>query len=260
LVDTTLFRAHMFATPSLAGSLFRIANFCDPEVVMERLEETGRYNDLIDFLYGKKLHRQALELLQRFGQTDNGPLSGPTRTVAYLQNLPPDQIDLVLEFGEWPLRANHELGMEIFQTDTENAETLPRPRVLGFLEGIDTTLAIQYLEHVIHEWNDMTPDIHQRLLILYLDQLTSNEQGEWKEKFLTMLKESEQYSPAKMLDRLDREGTLRATPVRQAIPDENQIPTTTKPELSYLARWASTDRRSRSTSSNLRTTRKQKSE
>ncbi|KAJ5270748.1 hypothetical protein N7505_006506 [Penicillium chrysogenum] len=205
LVDTTLFRAHMFATPSLAGSLFRIANFCDPEVVMERLEETGRYNDLIDFLYGKKLHRQALELLQRFGQTDNGPLSGPTRTVAYLQNLPPDQIDLVLEFGEWPLRANHELGMEIFQTDTENAETLPRPRVLGFLEGIDSTLAIQYLEHVIHEWNDMTPDIHQRLLILYLDQLTSNEQGEWKEKFLTMLKESEQYSPAKMLDRLDRE-------------------------------------------------------
>jgi hypothetical protein len=195
----------MFATPSLAGSLFRIANYCDPDVVMERLEETGRYNDLIDFLYGKKLHRQALELLQRFGQTENGPLSGPTRTVAYLQNLPPDQIDLVIEFGEWPIRANHELGMEIFLTDTENAETLPRPRVLGFLEKIDTTLAIHYLEHAINEWNDMTPDIHQRLLILYLDQLTSNK-GEWKDKFLTMLKESEQYSPAKMLDQLDREG------------------------------------------------------
>ncbi|KAJ6063644.1 hypothetical protein N7499_012324 [Penicillium canescens] len=204
LVDTTLFRAHMFATPSLAGSLFRIANYCDPDVVMERLEETGRYNDLIDFLYGKKLHRQALELLQRFGQTENGPLSGPTRTVAYLQNLPPDQIDLVIEFGEWPIRANHELGMEIFLTDTENAETLPRPHVLGFLEKIDTTLAIHYLEHAINEWNDMTPDIHQRLLILYLDQLTSDK-GEWKDKFLTMLKESEQYSPAKMLDRLDRE-------------------------------------------------------
>ncbi|CAG8946677.1 unnamed protein product [Penicillium salamii] len=204
MVDTTLFRAHMFATPSLAGSLFRIANFCDPEVVMERLEETGRYNDLIDFLYGKKLHRQALELLKRFGQTDNGPLSGPTRTIAYLQNLPPDQIDLIIEFGEWPLRANHELGLEIFLTDTENAETLPRSTVLEFLETIDATLAIQYLEHVINEWNDLTPDIHQRLLVLYLDQLVSN-QGDWRDKFLTMLKESEQYSPAKMLDRLDRE-------------------------------------------------------
>jgi hypothetical protein len=251
----------MFATPSLAGSLFRIANFCDPDVVMERLEETGRYNDLIDFLYGKKLHRQALELLQRFGKTDSGPLSGPTRTVAYLQNLPPDQIDLVIEFGEWPLRANHELGMEIFVTDTENAETLPRSRVLAFLEKIDITLAIQYLEHVINEWNDMTPDIHQRLLILYLDQLTSNnEQGKWKDKFLTMLKESEQYSPAKMLDRLNREGTLRTITTKQAHTDECQIPTFMKPELSYSAKWASIDRHSRFTFSNWRTTRKQKSE
>lgn len=201
----------MFATPSLAGSLFRIANFCDPDVVMERLEDTGRYNDLIDFLYGKKLHRQALELLKRFGQADNGPLSGPTRTIAYLQNLPPDQIDLVLEFSEWPLRVQHELGMEIFLTDTENAETLPRPRVLAFLETINPNLAIQYLEHVIAEWNDLTPDIHQRLLNLYLNQLISNEANEkdWKDRFLTMLKESEQYSPAKMLDRLDREGMFR---------------------------------------------------
>ena len=42
LVDTTLFRAHMYATPSLAGSLFRISNFCDPEVVMTKLEESGK--------------------------------------------------------------------------------------------------------------------------------------------------------------------------------------------------------------------------
>jgi hypothetical protein len=207
LVDTTLFRAHMFATPSLAGSLFRIANFCDPDVVMERLEETGRYNDLIDFLYGKKLHRQALELLHRFGQEESGLLSGPTRTVAYLQNLPPSQIDLILEFGEWPLRENHDLGMEIFLAETENAETLPRPRVLAFLEGIDTKLAIQYLEHVIHEWNDMSPDLHQRLLMLYLDRINADKSDkECKDKFLAMLKESEQYSPAKTLDRLDREG------------------------------------------------------
>lgn len=207
LVDTTLFRAHMFATPSLAGSLFRIANFCDPDVVMERLEETGRYNDLIDFLYGKKLHQQALGLLQRFGQEESGLLAGPTRTVAYLQNLPPDQIDLILEFAEWPIRENKELGMEVFLTDTENAETLPRPRVLEFLLGVDSKLAIQYLEHVIHEWNDLSPELHQRLLILYLDQLTAEKSDtETKRKFLEMLKESEQYSPAKILDRLNREG------------------------------------------------------
>ncbi|KAJ5927916.1 hypothetical protein N7466_006872 [Penicillium verhagenii] len=206
LVDTTLFRAHMYATPSLAGSLFRIANFCDPEVVMERLEETGRYNDLIDFLYGKKLHRQALELLRRFGQGEEGVLSGPTRTVAYLQNLPPDEIDLILEFGEWPLQTDQEIGMEVFLTDTENAETLPRHKVIRFLESLDSKLAVRYLEHVIHEWNDMSPDLHQQLLVLYLDHLTADKNdAQTKEKFLEMLKESEQYSPAKILNRLDRE-------------------------------------------------------
>ncbi|EPS27288.1 hypothetical protein POX_e06260 [Penicillium oxalicum] len=206
LVDTTLFRAHMYATPSLAGSLFRIANFCDPEVVMERLEETGRYNDLIDFLHGKKLHRQALEILQRFGQEESGLLAGPTRTVGYLQNLPPDQIDLILEFAEWPIRENHDLGMEIFLAETENAETLPRSRVLGFLEKIDVKIAVRYLEHVIHEWNDLSPDLHQRLLMLYLDRINAGQdESMCKEKFLNMLKESEQYSPAKILDRLNRD-------------------------------------------------------
>ncbi|KAL1955248.1 hypothetical protein VTO42DRAFT_8907 [Malbranchea cinnamomea] len=230
LVDTTLFRAHMYATPSLAGSLFRITNFCDPDVVMEKLEETGRYNDLIDFLFGKKLHRPALEHLRRFGEqgqsqeeqqqqtskkTPTPPqLLGPSRTIAYLQHLPPSEIDLILEFAEWPLRTDPELGMEIFLADTENAETLPRERVLEFLTGIDKRLAIRYLEHVIGELNDMTPELHQRLLMLYLEKLLSPAVGEevpdgerasFKVKFLDMLKISAQYSPAKMLDRLPRD-------------------------------------------------------
>ncbi|KAJ9218678.1 hypothetical protein DTO169C6_8992 [Paecilomyces variotii] len=221
LVDTTLFRAHMYATPSLAGSLFRIANFCDPDVVMEKLEESERYNELIDFLYGKKMHRPALELLRKFGQAEteeeNAPqLHGPRRTVAYLQNLPPDMIDLILEFAEWPLRADPDLGMEIFLADTENAETLPRQRVLEFLEKVDSDLAVRYLEHVIGELNDETPELHQRLLTLYLERLQKHKSGErkfaeekeydeTKNKFLDLLKSSAQYSPAKMLDRLPRD-------------------------------------------------------
>ncbi|KMU77873.1 AvaB protein [Coccidioides immitis RMSCC 3703] len=223
LVDTTLFRAHMYATPSLAGSLFRIANFCDPDVVMEKLEETGRYNELIDFLFGKKLHRPALEHLQKFGQAEKEEKSapqllGPKRTITYLQNLPPEMVNLILEFAEWPLRTDPELGMEIFLADTENAETLPRDKVLDFLQGIDPKLAIRYLEHVIEELNDMTPDLHYRLLLLYLERLKNGkegeeaaefqdeeERGECKGKFLDMLKSSSQYSPAKMLDRLPRD-------------------------------------------------------
>lgn len=244
LVDTTLFRAYMFANPRLAGSLFRIANFCDPEVVMEKLEETGRHNDLIDFLYGKKMHRQALELLKKFGQADSEEetapqLHGPKRTVGYLQNLTPDRIDLILEFAEWPLREDPDLGMEVFLADTENAETLPRHQVLGFLQGIDTNLAVRYLEHVIGELNDMAPDLHQRLLVLYLERLqkdktqewpfpNENDRADWLGKFLEMLKSSSQYSPAKILDRLDRDGT---SPLLSVFPGQRILTHAADPEF-----------------------------
>jgi len=205
----------MYAQPSLAGSLFRIANFCDPIVVNEKLLESGRYNDLVDLFFGKKLQRDALELLKKFGQAQEESevapqLRGPGRTVAYLQNLPPEMIDLILEFAEWPLRQDPELGMEVFLADTENAETLPRDKVLNFLENIDLKFAIRYLEHIIHELNDSTPNFHQRLISLYLDRLKSGdfknaeEQTEWRETFLDFLRESRSYSAGKVLGLLPR--------------------------------------------------------
>ena len=216
LVDTTLFRAYMFVSPSFAGPLFRIDNFCDPDVVNEKLIEAGRYNDLVDFFYGKRMHREALELLKRFGDTDEADetapqLAGPQRTVAYLQNLPPEMIDLILQFSKWPLQKDPELGMEVFLADTENAETLPRPAVLQFLEGIDRRFAVKYLEHIIHELNDTTPGFHQRLVEIYIQGLNSgsfkndNERLQWTEKTLEFLKNSKNYQAYKALGQLDRD-------------------------------------------------------
>jgi len=76
-VDTALFRAYMYSRPTLASSLFRIPNFCDPDVVNERLVEHNRFNELVDFFYGKKLHRQALGLLRRFGSPDEPDEAAP---------------------------------------------------------------------------------------------------------------------------------------------------------------------------------------
>ena len=218
LVDTTLFRAYMFVSPSFAGPLFRIDNFCDPDVVNERLIEAHRYNDLVDFFYGKKLHRPALELLKKFGEADeedeDAPqLHGPQRTVAYLQNLPPEMIDLILQFAEWPLRKDPELGMEVFMADSENAETLHRPRVLEFLQSIDQQLARMYLEHIIQELNEDTPDFHQKLINIYIERLKSgdfpndNDQAVWKEKTLDFLKTSKHYQSYayKVLQKLPKE-------------------------------------------------------
>lgn len=218
LVDTTLFRSYMFASPSLAGPLFRIDNFCDPDVVKDKLVETGRYNDLVDFFYGKKLHRPALELLKKCGQQDEedkttSQLAGPQRTVTYLQNLPPELIDVILEFAEWPLRKNADLGMEVFLADTENAEKLPRANVIDFLQDIDRKLAMTYLEHIIHGLDDTTPDFHQKLVSIYVEGLKLNDFGEemerqvWREKTLDFLRTSKHYQPYKILRQLSAEGT-----------------------------------------------------
>ena len=215
IVDTTLFRAYMFVSPSFAGPLFRIDNFCDPDVVKEKLVEAGRYNDLVDFFYGKKLHHQALDILKQFGDVDNESeeapqLAGPERTIQYLQNLPPEMIELILQFAKWPLKRKPELAMEIFMADTENAETLPREQVLQFLQGIDQNLAVKYLEHIIQELNDTTPGFHQRLLDIYLDRMKADdfedndERAKWKDQTLHFLKTSNNYMAYKALSQLFR--------------------------------------------------------
>ena len=213
LVDTTLFRAYMLASPGLAGPLFRLPNFCEPDVVQEKLYETGRYADLIDFLHGKGLHRQALELLEKFGKNEadeevSPALQGPQRTVGYLQQLPPEMMDLILEFAEWPLRTDPQLGMEVFLADTENAETQPRHKVVSFLEQIDAKLAVKYLEHVIEELNDLTPDFHQKLVDLFLARLRAqefaddDEKGRWRERLQEFLRTSTNYNTMRVFRQL----------------------------------------------------------
>ncbi|CAN8103508.1 unnamed protein product [Discula destructiva] len=204
IVDTCLFRAYMFSAPTLASSLFRIPNFCDPDVVNEKLLEHDRYSELVDFFHGKKLHRQALELLKKFGEGDEPhdkapSLHGPQRTIGYLQNLPPEMIDLILEFSEWALRKSPDLAMEVFLGDTENAETLPREKVVKFLDGVDTRLEVRYLEHIIAELNDMTPDFHNQLVDMLVHQLKGSDtrDEEWwvhMGRLVKFLRESKQYS------------------------------------------------------------------
>ncbi|KAK7978754.1 hypothetical protein PG988_006244 [Apiospora saccharicola] len=241
IVDTALFRAYMYSTPALASSLFRIANFCDPKVVNEKLLESHRYNDLVEFFNGKKLHREALTLLRRFGTASDevndqdeksaarandihvnvaqpdDPLAipinpseiprqlrGPQRTVMYLQALPPDLIDLILEFADWVLRRDPVLGMDVFLADSENAETLPRETVVNYLANIDELLEIRYLEHIIGELGDATPDFHNRLAELFINVLrkgggdehggNEGEKAPMMERLVKFLRESRQYS------------------------------------------------------------------
>lgn len=216
LVDTTLFRAYMHSRPTLAGSLFRIPNFCDPEVVNEKLLENNRYTELIDFFHGKKLHKQALELLRKFGSATKPDsaaptLHGPDRTIQYLQGLPPSEIDLILAHAEWVLKANPEYAIEIFIGDTENAENLPRDRVVKFLQGLDTKLEGRYLEHAVEELGDRTPELQNRLIELYIKNLKEMKKDkEWDdlmERFITFLRNPDVvYSISKAFSMMPKDG------------------------------------------------------
>lgn len=217
LVDTTLFRIYIITNPRLVGPFVRIQKHGDPAVVSEKLQDLGMFTELVDFLCQKELHKEALELLKQFGQAEREDsraltLHGPQRTVGYLQNLKANHIDLILEFARWPLGVNSKLGMEIFTTDSQNAESLPRGKVLEYLQEIDRMLGVQYLEYIINELNDPTPEFHTRMVWLYLLVLTEDnfdgrkeERDKWREKLLDFLMTSKQYRNEKVLGWLPRD-------------------------------------------------------
>lgn len=216
LIDTTMFRSYMFAQPTLAVSLFRLPNFCDPDVVNEKLMEHNRYTDLVDFFWGKKLHKEALELLRRFGtavKPDQAAptLHGPDRAIQYLQGLSPPNIDLILEHSQWTLKANPGYAMEVFTGDTEFSQTLPREQILSFLREQDPKLEGQYLDHIINELEDITPDFHDRLVELYVQNLTHMKKNhDWDsmmEQFIKFLRDSRQvYGLTKAFGLIPKDG------------------------------------------------------
>lgn len=110
--------------------------------------------------------------------------------------------------------------MEIFLTDTENAESLPRGKVLEYLQRLDRKLAIRYLEHLINNMRDMTPEFHGRLVSLYLEHiqrtkwveeaggakdLALEQKEQWKDRMLDFLRESKQYRSDRVLSWLPRD-------------------------------------------------------
>jgi hypothetical protein len=71
-------------------------------------------------------------------------------------------------------------------------------------------LAVRYLEHIIFELNDQTPDFHQRLIDLYLDRLrddaeefaSDEEKLDWRVRLERILKASAQYHRGRAFGRL----------------------------------------------------------
>ncbi|KAG0231170.1 Vacuolar morphogenesis protein 6 [Actinomortierella wolfii] len=208
-VDTALLKSYMTTNERLVGSLLRVTNYCNLEETETLLLKHKKYKELVDYYKGKSLHRKALELLRTVHELP-GDTYGALPTVLYLQGLGSDHLDLILEFSTWVLALDPEVAMRIFVDEDSESMTLPRGRIIHYLERLSLDLCVQYLEHIINKLEDHTSEYHNTLVVSYLSQIQRDSMEEGREedvaatraKLLKFLDESTYYKAERILGRL----------------------------------------------------------
>ncbi|KAJ3379987.1 Vam6/Vps39-like protein, partial [Entophlyctis sp. JEL0112] len=189
VVDTTLLKVYLIVNEGLVGSLVRVENFCDVDVVEAALKDakvnrlfalannshdnksSQKYRELIDFYYGKGLHRQALEFLTQMNrQSDLVFLPEPI--VDYLLKLNiNDHTDLFTEFSGPIFESDAETGLKVFTDRYEEIPLRTHLKIMTFFETKSSVLETQYIEHLIGNMHSERPEFHDRLVLLYLQDL-----------------------------------------------------------------------------------------
>ncbi|CAN6625119.1 hypothetical protein TRVA0_010S01134 [Trichomonascus vanleenenianus] len=144
LVDTTLFQCYLLTSPSLIGSLVRVANNCDVEIVEKKLKELGKSRELIDFYFSKGMHSEALKELEKIAKEQDSP----QLLVNYLEKLNDASIDLIIQYAFWPISVDKEYAYDLFFNDTLTSHQ----KIFPFLKELDDStleLPIKYLERVL---------------------------------------------------------------------------------------------------------------
>ncbi|XP_052436540.1 vam6/Vps39-like protein isoform X1 [Carassius gibelio] len=231
IIDTTLLKCYLHTNVALVSPLLRLENnHCHIEESEYVLKKAHKYSELI-ILYEKKgLHRKALQVLLDQSTKANSPLKGHERTVQYLQRLGVENLGIIFEFSPWVLKICSEDGLKIFTEDLTEVETLPRDKVLNFLKEGFKELAVPYLEHIIHLWDETGPEFHNVLIQLYLEKVQglmkvylntlpegvpavaagkeAGELGEYRNKLLAFLEVSSCYEPEALISDFPFDGLL----------------------------------------------------
>lgn len=230
IIDTTLLKCYLHTNMALVAPLLRLENnHCHIEESEHVLKKAHKYSELI-ILYEKKgLHEKALQVLVDQSKKANSPLKGHERTVQYLQRLGADNLSLVFPYSVWVLRDFPEDGLKIFTEDLVEVEALPRKEVLNFLMENFRPLAIPYLEHIIHIWEETGPEFHNCLIKLYCEKVQmlmkeyivssdglplapagseGGELGEYRSKLLAFLEISIFYEPDGLISDFPFNGLL----------------------------------------------------
>ncbi|KAF6717658.1 Vam6/Vps39-like protein [Oryzias melastigma] len=231
IIDTTLLKCYLHTNVALVSPLLRLENnHCHIEESEYVLKKAHKYSELI-ILYEKKgLHRKALQVLLDQSTKANSPLKGHERTVQYLQRLGVENLGIIFEFSPWVLKHSPEDGLKIFTEDLPEVEALPREKVLQFLKEGFEELAIPYLEHIVHVWEEQGPRFHNVLIQLYLWRVQSlmkqylnslpegvpalpagqetGDLGEYRNKLLSFLEVSSSYEPTSLISDFPFDGLL----------------------------------------------------
>ncbi|OZJ05891.1 hypothetical protein BZG36_00891 [Bifiguratus adelaidae] len=209
LIDTALLKCYMMTNDALVGPLLRVQNNCDVNLVETLLLEKHKYRELVDLYQGKGLHEKSLELLHRLSEEPANRLQGVIPTILYLQKLGAEHFDLILKYSKWVLEQDPDEGMQIFLDESPEVESFDRMAVCSHLEAIKIDLAIIYLEHIIHEWDEDNEEAHNKLILLYLRALQQEDSAvaqETRDRLLRFLSESTFYRPQLILNRIPSEG------------------------------------------------------
>ena len=214
IIDTSLLKCYMQTNENMIAPLLRLKdNNCHVEECERVLVKAKKVNELVLLYQSKGNHKKALDLLLRQADQPASQLSGPKKTINYLQHLGADNVRLVIDYSKWILKKHPTEALKIFTADTPEVESLPRNLILSHLETITPQLVILYLEHIIFDWKDSNPEFHNRLIIFYKDKIlpllreelvspkgeTSSELADLRAKIIFFLETSQNYQPFKLL-------------------------------------------------------------
>ncbi|KAF5367067.1 hypothetical protein D9758_003934 [Tetrapyrgos nigripes] len=176
IVDTALFKSYLMVRPSLAGSLFRIPNWCEVEEVEGVLRSRQMFRDLKDLYNQKKMHRQALELLRQVGKRRK------IWTIVYTTpfSICVDWVQSIcLKFSNLQDGSLNKTRRWHSKYSSQMMWDLPRQEVADYLEKIDPLSVLRYLEYLIEEREEDSVEFHDRLAELYVQMtLTAKKRGD----------------------------------------------------------------------------------
>ncbi|EEB05339.2 guanyl-nucleotide exchange factor [Schizosaccharomyces japonicus yFS275] len=216
LIDTTLFRTYMVVSPTLVGSLLRLPNHCSPAVVYDTLIASYRYQELLDFYYGKKLHKEALCLLGELREEQLSYVPPEFRSYDalfhYLTKLGEPEKDLIFQHSTSMLQAEPERTVDLFLTEDSRASTIPKTVVLEYLTQVSVNAAIDFLEELVLHQNIQNELYATNLCLLYLKKIQLDGVNADSSTSLDNLRTFLQTSPS-----------YDAPTVLKAIPEDNEM-------------------------------------